>query len=647
MGGAAQFLIFIMIIIIIKESFAKAANLEVTPKTLHKSGDKIKLSLTGIAQPSEFDWLGWYNPPDSDHNFFLGYKPLLTCERFQETGTCELDIPLVNMRAPYQFRAFRGKAVNVTDDTPVDEDGDPLPIPEELLAVSANVHFQNYNEPTQIHLALTSDSKEMRVMFVTRDFTTSFAKYGRTRYSMQAISETQMETYSQTDMCHAPANSSDGWRNPGVIHDAVMKNLVPGKRYYYQVGSDAGGWSDTYSFRMAKEDADETYALLFGDMGTTAPYKTYKLLQPESETTIRLMESDIRELQHKAVYISHIGDISYARGYAWLWDEFFHRIQPVASQAAYHVCIGNHEYDWPQQPWRPDWATKLYGTDGGGECGVPYSVRFNMPGNSTVPNSSTRISTRNMFYAHAVGVVHFLYICTETNFLPGSEQLAFIESNLKSVDRTKTPFVVVLGHRPMYTTSRDLKMGQLRALMIEHIEPLLVRYNVNLVLWGHVHKYERTCAIQNYTCADPEDSTKLPVHVIIGMGGQDYQVPWEPRPEHPDKLVFPQKEWSLFRSSEFGYVRLHATRSVLTLNYVGNHDGQIHDVLKISLVEEEEDDDGQFQGWFWALLGLAAVVGSVVALGSVVYVQTSGSLQRYRHLSEGTALKSPYVQSMI
>ncbi|KAG6547265.1 hypothetical protein Mapa_011201 [Marchantia paleacea] len=642
MGGTAQFLIFIMIIILIKESFAKAANLEVTPKTLHKSGDKIKLSLTGVAQPFELDWLGWYNPPDSDHNFFLGYKPLFTCEGFRESGTCELDIPLVNMRAPYQFRAFRGKAVNVTDGTPVDEDGDPLPSTQELLAVSPNVQFRNYNEPTQIHLALTSDSKEMRVMFVTRDLTTSFVKYGRTRSSLQAISETQMETYSQTDMCHAPANSSSGWRNPGVIHDAVMKNLVQGKRYYYQVGSDAGGWSDTYSFRMTKEDADETHALLFGDMGTTAPYKTYKRLQPESETTIRLMESDIKELEHTAVYISHIGDISYARGYAWLWDEFFHRIQPVASQAPYHVCIGNHEYDWPQQPWKPDWASKIYGTDGGGECGVPYSVRFNMPGNSTLPNSSTKIATRNLYYAHAVGVVHFLYISTETNFLPGSDQLAFIETNLKSVDRTKTPFVMVLGHRPMYTTSKDTKGGALRAKMIEHIEPLLVRYNVSLVLWGHVHKYERTCAIQNYTCADPAESTTLPVHVVIGMGGQDYQVPWEPRPQYPDSPVFPQKEWSLFRSSEFGYVRLHATRSVLTLKYVGNHDGQIHDVLKISL-EGEEDDDRQFPGWFWALLAIAAVVASVVALGSLVYMQTLGSLQRYWRLGEWTAPKSPYV----
>lgn len=37
----------------------------------------------------------------------------------------------------------------------------------------------------------------------------------------------------------------------------------------------------------------------------------------------------------------------------------------------------SHEYDYPNQPWKPEWSN--YGKDSGGECGVPYSVRFHMP----------------------------------------------------------------------------------------------------------------------------------------------------------------------------------------------------------------------------------------------------------------------------
>jgi hypothetical protein len=37
----------------------------------------------------------------------------------------------------------------------------------------------------------------------------------------------------------------------------------------------------------------------------------------------------------------------------------------------------------------------------------------------------------------------------------------------------------------------------------------------------------------------------------------------------------------MFRGGVFGYTRLVATREKLTLTYVGNHDGQVHDVVEI------------------------------------------------------------------
>jgi acid phosphatase type 7 len=41
----------------------------------------------------------------------------------------------------------------------------------------------------------------------------------------------------------------------------------------------------------------------------------------------------------------HIGDISYARGTAALWDAFMTQIQPIAARVPYMAGIGNHEYD--------------------------------------------------------------------------------------------------------------------------------------------------------------------------------------------------------------------------------------------------------------------------------------------------------------
>ncbi|KAE8719415.1 Detected protein of unknown function [Hibiscus syriacus] len=174
---------------------------------------------------------------------------------------------------------------------------------------------------------------------------------------------------------------------------------------------------------------------------------------------------------------------------------------------------------------------------------------------------------------------------TETNFLPGSNQYNFLRRDLESVDRMKTPFFVFQGHRPMYTTSFASKDAPLRERMFEHLEPLLVKNKVTLVLWGHVHRYDRFCPMKNFTCGSMgqkgEDWEALPVPVVIGMGGQDWQPKWEPRPDHPDDPVFPQPKRSLYRAGEFGYTRLVATREKLRLSFVGNHDGEVHDMVEI------------------------------------------------------------------
>lgn len=469
--------------------------------------------------------------------------------------------------------------------TKLDNDKNPLPGTERLLAVSEVVGFLG-NGPEHVHLALTGRVGEMRVMFVTSDGAGRFVRYGVKESKMVRVVETRVGRYEREDLCDAPANASIGWRDPGFIHDGVMIDLKKGKRYYYQVGSDVGGWSEIFSFVSPDDEPKHTIAFMFGDMGTATPYTTFDRTQRESASTVKWISRDIEALGDKPAVISHIGDISYARGYSWLWDNFFTQIEPIASRVPYHVCIGNHEYDWPQQPWRPDWAVGLYKTDGGGECGVPYSLRFNMPGELSEPTGTRAPATRNVYYSFDMGVVHFVYLSTETNFLPESQQYQFLKNDLESVDRKKTPFVVVQGHRPMYTTSTGHKDGPLQERMKEHLEPLFVDNKVSLVLWGHVHRYERFCPMKNFTCGSldkngDDDWQAFPVHIVIGMAGQDYQPTWQPREDHPNDPVFPQAAQSMYRGGEFGYTRLVATKKKLKLYYVGNHDGRVHDMVEI------------------------------------------------------------------
>ena len=50
--------------------------------------------------------------------------------------------------------------------------------------------------------------------------------------------------------------------------------------------------------------------------------------------------------------------------------------------------------------------------------------------------------------------VHFIMMSTEHNFTQGSPQYEWMEQDLKNVNRSLTPWVVMAGHRAMYTSQK-------------------------------------------------------------------------------------------------------------------------------------------------------------------------------------------------
>src|SRR5688500_12784662 len=53
----------------------------------------------------------------------------------------------------------------------------------------------------------------------------------------------------------------------GVIHQAVIADLKPGKRYFYRVGDRAAGFSAISSFETAPNSRDDFVFTAFGDHG--------------------------------------------------------------------------------------------------------------------------------------------------------------------------------------------------------------------------------------------------------------------------------------------------------------------------------------------------------------------------------------------
>ena len=96
------------------------------------------------------------------------------------------------------------------------------------------------------------------------------------------------------------------------------------------------------------------------------------------------------------------------------------------------------------------------------------------------------------------------------------------------------------------------------------VEPLLK--NVDLLLFGHVHAFERTCPIYNEKCIGKYtkhyfNNPKSPIHLCIGTAGFEMNRDWEDQPN-----------WSLFRESSHGFASITiSSRNSIYVEYFQNH----------------------------------------------------------------------------
>ena len=72
-------------------------------------------------------------------------------------------------------------------------------------------------------------------------------------------------------------------------------------------------------------------------------------------------------------------------------------------------------------------------------------------------------------------------------------QYVWLKKELSSVDRTKTPWLIVLMHSPLYNSNEDHYMES--ETMRVQFESWFVQAKVDIVFAGHCHAYERSVSI--------------------------------------------------------------------------------------------------------------------------------------------------------
>ena len=192
-----------------------------------------------------------------------------------------------------------------------------------------------------------------------------------------------------------------------------------------------------------------------------------------------------------------------------------------------------------------------YGRDSGGECAVPMVHRFHSPSNGN----------GLFWYSFDVGPIHFILFSTEHDFQNLSIQYNWIERDLQSVSRARTPWIIVGSHLPMFTSEIDYPDLLVSAQLQLHLEPLFYKYHVDVNLFAHLHAYERSCAMYQQKCV--QDGI---TNALIGMAGIDL-----------DSRPYSTTDWSQYHDQQYGYTTIYANKTYLHFRYYHNSDINIAD----------------------------------------------------------------------
>ena len=539
--------IFVMVILVVvlkrlseKNHQLQDAVLSVIP-SLVENGGSVTLEWKNIPNPRQrtrsSDWIGLFCPSSSPSHRYIDYWSVSDLITNYSSSSGRVNLILYNVRTDCEFRYF-------IDDTYV----------ELIVAVSNKVTFVDGAEaPLHGHLALTGDASEMRVQWTTGVQYTPTVEYGLCGSQLDKTSTGTSRTYKASDMCGPPANLSAHFINPGYLHDVILTGLRPSTRYCYRYGSPGFKYSSEKNFTsLIQPGSKRSFKFVaYGDMGTSKP--------PGATTTSALIQKEVE--MNDVSLVLHVGDLSYSMGVSYEWDKWMTLIEPYSSRVPYMINVGNHEQehtvggekdpsDAPGNGFHTSWGN--YGPDSGGESGVPVYNRFHM----------TQIGNQPWWYSFEYGLVHFTVLSTEHNFTYGSRQHTWLVKELKSVDRSRTPWLIVATHRPFYSSQRlvaDLKVSM---HIRQVLEPLLHENKVNLVIAGHIHSYERTCTVYCEHCTDGGMTT-----VVVGTGGTDLE-----------KSGTWKFDWSKHFEAVHGYGRVTvANGRSLLWEFVRNKDNRVTD----------------------------------------------------------------------
>ncbi|MBO0929444.1 metallophosphoesterase [Fibrella aquatilis] len=267
-------------------------------------------------------------------------------------------------------------------------------------------------------------------------------------------------------------------------HVVVLNGLQPGTRYMYAVGTTRADLSPAndaaYAFKTAPAFGSNAPVRVwvlgdFGAIGTRQDqaYSSYKAATKNQPADLWLW----------------LGDNAYSNGND---DEYqrnvFNYYPDYLRSLPFFPTPGNHDYH-----------------DDVNDFNVPYFALTTLPTNGESGGVPSKSSS---YYSADYGPLHLISLDSFGN-VPGqgrifdttSAQIDWLKRDLiaNNTSAKKRPWTVIIFHHPPYTQgSRNSDTEQDLILNRARLTPIFERYNVDLVICGHSHIYERTYQLRNH-----------------------------------------------------------------------------------------------------------------------------------------------------
>ncbi len=315
-----------------------------------------------------------------------------------------------------------------------------------------------------------------------------------------------------------PAISGEPSENT-VYNNALLGSLRPDTTYHYSVSNDGVNWSQDVTFRTAAAGLSDFRFTMVGDEAIN------------DDTSLPVAEV-IAALQPRFNVV--VGDLSYAgngSGYYTNgvptdasdfgpanWDAYLGIIGPAAAQSIpWQVGVGNHE----MEP-----------LDNFGYVG--FTTRFPQ---AYAPQSATGSPVVKAFTYGNVAVIQLdgndlSAELSDNNGYTGGKQTAWLARQLAAyrAPGSGIDFVIVGFHNCVFSSNTTHGSdGGIRTVW----QGLFDQYQVDLVVSGHVHAYERSYPIigGEVTTVVPSGGTVHPdadgtTYIDAGGGGQSLYTGW-------------------------------------------------------------------------------------------------------------------------